>query len=106
MDSYLNLLNGKRVGLVVNHSLKLDQIHLVDTLLDKEIQIVKIFAPEHGFRGEIEAGGTIENQIDFKTGLPIVSIYGKKSKPSTEDLKNVDCILFDIQDVGLVFLRI
>ncbi|MFZ1299257.1 MAG: DUF1343 domain-containing protein [Saprospiraceae bacterium] len=103
MDSYLNLLDGKRVGLVVNQSSKLGQVHLVDTLLAKKIQIVKIFAPEHGFRGDVEAGGAIENQFDLKTGLPIVSIYGKKSKPSSEDLKDVDCLLFDIQDVGVRF---
>lgn len=103
MNEYLNLLQGKRVALIVNQSSMLGQTHLVDTLLDKNIQIVKIFAPEHGFRGEVEAGGAIENQIDPITGIPIVSIYGKKSKPSLEDLKDIDNILFDIQDVGVRF---
>lgn len=103
MNEYLNLIHGKRVALIVNQSSILNQTHLVDTLLGKNIQIVKIFAPEHGFRGEVEAGGTIENQIDPKTKIPIVSIYGKKSKPSAEDLKDIDCILFDIQDVGVRF---
>lgn len=102
-NSYLTLLEGKRVALIVNHSSLVGSVHLVDTLLKKSIKIVKIFAPEHGFRGDVEAGAAIDNQVDLKTRIPIISIYGKKSKPSSEDLKNVDCILFDIQDVGVRF---
>jgi len=103
LNSYIPFLKGKRVALIVNQSSLVGRNHLVDTLLDKSIEIVKIFAPEHGFRGDVEAGGTVENQFDAKTGIPIISIYGKKSKPSAEDLKNVDYVLFDIQDVGVRF---
>ena len=75
----------------------------MDTLLALKIEVVKVFAPEHGFRGTADAGALVENDIDKATGLPIVSLYGKNKKPSKEQLQDVDVILFDIQDVGARF---
>ena len=76
---------------------------MVDSLLSKNINITKIFAPEHGFRGDHDAGAHVKNAIDSKTGIPLISIYGKNKKPSAEALSNVDVIVFDIQDVGVRF---
>lgn len=101
--TYLPLLQDKKVGLVVNQTSTIGSRHLVDTLLSLGIQITKIFAPEHGFRGDLHDGATIYDNIDQATGLPIISIYGKVKKPSTEQLKDVDILLFDIQDVGARF---
>ena len=100
---YLPLLKNKRVALVVNQSSILNGVHLSDTLLDLGVNVVKIFAPEHGFRGKADAGKIIDNTIDSKTGLPIVSLYGKKEKPNKEDLSNIEIVIFDIQDVGVRF---
>lgn len=103
LDLYLPLLKEKKVGLVVNQtSISQDQ-HLVDLLLSKGVQISKIFALEHGFRGNQDAGAIIKSGRDVKTGLPIHSLYGKQKKPSPESLANVDIIVFDIQDVGVRF---
>lgn len=103
LDLYLPLLKEKKVGLVVNQtSISQDQ-HLVDLLLSKGVQISKIFALEHGFRGNQDAGAIIKSGRDVKTGLPIHSLYGKQKKPSSESLTNVDIIVFDIQDVGVRF---
>src|SRR5690606_11381643 len=77
--------------------------HLVDTLLSLNIKIQKIFSPEHGFRGDADAGEKVNNQTDTKTGLPIVSLYGNNKKPSKESLSDVDIVIFDIQDVGVRF---
>ncbi len=99
---YLPLLAGKRVGLVVNHTtLFSDGTHLADSLLALGVNIKTIFAPEHGFRGVADAGATIKDGKDAKTGLPIVSLYGKNKKPSPEQLRDIDIMLFDIQDVGV-----
>ncbi len=76
---------------------------MVDSLLKLNVQVKKVFAPEHGFRGNLDAGEKIINSIDEKTGIPIVSLYGKKRKPSFEDLEEIDVIIFDIQDVGARF---
>ena len=103
LESYLPLLKGKRVALVVNHSSLVGNHHLVDTLLKHNIHVKKIFAPEHGFRGNADAGAHIKNSRDRKTGLPIISLYGKHQKPTEEDLLGIDIILFDIQDVGVRF---
>ena len=103
MDQYLHLLEGKKVAVVGNQTSTIDQSHLVDTLLALKIEVVKVFAPEHGFRGTADAGALVENDIDKATGLPIVSLYGKNKKPSKEQLQDVDVILFDIQDVGARF---
>ena len=102
-SAYLSLLKNKKVGLVVNQTSTIRSRHLVDTLLSLGIQIIKIFAPEHGFRGDSHNGATIYDNIDQSTGLPIISIYGKVKKPSPEQLKNLDIIVFDIQDVGARF---
>ena len=102
-EKYLKKIRGKRVGLIVNQTSMVDSVHLVDTLLQLGIDIQKIFAPEHGFRGNASAGATIQNSKDIKTGLPIISLYGKNKKPTKEMLKNIDILLFDIQDVGVRF---
>ncbi len=104
LDAYLPLLSGKRVGLVVNHTTIFpDGTHLADTLLQLGISVKTIFAPEHGFRGEADAGATILNGVDTRTGLPILSLYGKNKKPSPEQMSNLDVLIFDIQDVGVRF---
>lgn len=102
-EEYLSMLKNKRVGLVVNHTSMVGENHLVDFLLKKDIKVKKIFAPEHGFRGEASAGAEIEDGIDKKTGVPVFSLYGKTRKPTKEHLKNLDVIVFDIQDVGCRF---
>ncbi len=100
---YLPQLKNKRVGLVVNQTSIIGQTHLVDALLAKSINITKIFAPEHGFRGDHDAGAHVKNAVDSKTGIPLISIYGKNKKPSRAALDDVDVIIFDIQDVGVRF---
>ncbi|CAA6818331.1 MAG: alternate gene name: yzbB [uncultured Sulfurovum sp.] len=102
-SEYLPLLQGKNVALVVNQSSVVYGEHLVDALVRQNINVKKIFAPEHGFRGTADAGAYIKNGVDRATGLPIVSLYGKNKKPSRNDLKNIDVLLFDIQDVGVRF---
>ena len=102
-SKYLPLLKGKNVAMVVNHSSLAQGEHLVDKLLRKGVKISKIFAPEHGFRGNADAGEQIQSGKDRATGLPIVSLYGKHKKPTDADLHGVDIILFDIQDVGVRF---
>lgn len=100
---YLSLLKNKKVGLVVNHTSMVGEIHLVDFLLSKGIRVEKIFAPEHGFRGDASAGEKIEDGVDKKTGIPVFSLYGKTRKPTKEHLKNLDVVVFDVQDVGCRF---
>ena len=100
---YIKILGDKRIALVVNQTSLIQQTHIVDSLLSLNIKIMKIFSPEHGFRGKEDAGAKIEDEIDLKTGIPIVSLYGKNKKPSKEQLSDVDIILFDIQDVGARF---
>ncbi|MCF6206733.1 MAG: DUF1343 domain-containing protein [Sulfurovum sp.] len=102
-DNYIPLLKNKRVALVVNQSSLIKNKHLVDFLLEKGIKIQKIFAPEHGFRGNIDRGKHINNEIDEKTGLPIVSMYGKNRRPTDEQMADVDIMIFDIQDAGARF---
>lgn len=103
IQEYLPLLKDKRVALVVNHTSQINGTHLVDTLLALNINIRQIFAPEHGFRGEAGAGEVIRNSVDSKTGLPIISLYGKNKKPQPDQLENIDMLVFDIQDVGARF---
>ncbi|MBC8111390.1 MAG: DUF1343 domain-containing protein [Verrucomicrobia bacterium] len=103
LDLYLPDLQGKRVGMVVNHTSLVGKTHLVDTLLKYQIQLKKIFAPEHGFRGEADAGEKIINSTDPKTGIPLVSLYGKNKKPSAEQLADIEVVIFDMQDVGTRF---
>lgn len=100
---YYELLKGKSVSLVVNQTSLIGNKHLVDSLLGLNVKIKTIFAPEHGFRGKADAGEIIKDGIDIKTGLPLVSLYGKKKKPIKEDLEGVDIMVFDIQDVGARF---
>lgn len=102
-ELYLSLLKGKNVALVVNHTSTVNQEHLVDFLLKEKINIKKIFAPEHGFRGEASAGDVIENEIDKKTGLPLLSLHGSSKKPTAQQLADIDYLVFDIQDVGVRF---
>ncbi len=100
---FVPMLQHKKVACVVNQTSMTRGSHLVDTLLKLEVELVKVFAPEHGFRGKADAGQEIDDGIDGKTGLPIVSLYGEKKKPSSADLAGIEAIVFDIQDVGARF---
>ena len=100
---YLPILQQKNVGLVVNQTSTVGQIHLVDTLRALGIQIQKVFSPEHGFRGTADAGEKLTDSVDPQTGIPLISLYGKKRKPSVDDLADLDLVIFDIQDVGARF---
>lgn len=105
-ELYLPLLQGKRIGLVGNQTSILPQSnnkHVVDFLLENGIQVKKVFVPEHGFRGTADAGEKVDNSMDTKTGLPIVSLYGNNKKPSAEQIKDLDIVIFDLQDVGTRF---
>jgi uncharacterized protein YbbC (DUF1343 family) len=103
MDLLLPRLKGKNVGLVVNNTALVDKTHLADTLLSRGILVKKIFGPEHGFRGDAADGEHVTDAVDAKTGVPVVSLYGKNSKPTAEQLQGLDIIIFDIQDVGARF---
>ena len=105
MDVVTRLLKDKQVGLVVNQTsiLEKQQKHLLDALLEEGINIKKVFAPEHGFRGTADAGAEIKDSRDVKTGVPIISLYGKNKKPTAEQLAGLDVVVFDIQDVGVRF---
>jgi uncharacterized protein YbbC (DUF1343 family) len=101
---YLPLLQGKKVGVVSNQtSILQEQQHLVDFLLENDIDVVKVFVPEHGFRGTADAGEKVASGTDAKTGLPIVSLYGNNKKPTAAQLADLDLLLFDLQDVGVRF---
>ncbi len=100
---YLSLLDGKRIAVVANQTSVIGKVTLVDSLRSLGVKIVKIFGPEHGFRGTASAGAVVADSIDARTGIPEISLYGKKSKPSKEDLSDVDLVIFDIQDVGARF---
>lgn len=103
MESYLPLIKGKSVAIFANQTSMVKNTHLVDTLLKSGIRIVKIFGPEHGFRGDADAGEKVETQKDKLTGIDIISLYGSHNKPTREDLEDVDVMIFDIQDVGARF---
>lgn len=102
-QAYVPELKGKRVGLVVNQTSEINGQHLVDFLLEKGVVVRKIFAPEHGFRGDHDAGAHVKSTVDAKTGIDVVSIYGSNKKPNPEALADLDVIIFDIQDVGVRF---
>ena len=113
-EAYLPLLKGQRVGIVANQTSVLFKVltdnasgnnytHLVDSLVRLNIDVKKVFAPEHGFRGKADAGEVVKDGFDTKTGLPIVSLYGSNKKPSVAQLKDLDIVIFDIQDVGARF---
>ncbi len=106
--SYLPLLKGKKTAIVANPTSVIFKpngtyTHLVDSLLSLEVDIQKVFAPEHGFRGEADAGEAVHDEVDTKTGIPLISLHGKSKKPSDAQLQNIDMVLFDIQDVGVRF---
>jgi uncharacterized protein YbbC (DUF1343 family) len=103
IKEYLPLLEGKRIGLIINQTSRINDQLLLDTLLTYHVQVTKIFAPEHGFRGQSDAGANVNNMVDSATGIPIVSLYGKNNKPTSEQLKDVDIIVYDLQDVGARF---
>jgi uncharacterized protein YbbC (DUF1343 family) len=102
-ETYIPQLIGKRLALVVNQTSTIGSAHLVDSLQSRGLDLKKIFAPEHGFRGAADAGATIADGKDVRSGLPIKSLYGKNKKPSVTDLADIDVIIFDIQDVGARF---
>lgn len=103
VDAYLPLIENKKVGLLVNHTSMVGEVHLLDTLIAMDVEVVKIYAPEHGFRGDADAGEHIDNSVDAKTGVPVISVYGDHRKPTPEDLENIDVVIFDSQDVGARF---
>ncbi|PSR04769.1 MAG: DUF1343 domain-containing protein [Bacteroidetes bacterium SW_11_45_7] len=103
LSNYIDKLKDKKVGMVVNQTSEIDGAHLVDTLLDWQVDVETIFAPEHGFRGTADAGESVESGKDKKTGLPIVSLYGANKKASKEDIQGLELMVFDIQDVGARF---
>ncbi len=104
LELYLSELEGKNVGVIANQtSIFNDNTHLVDTLLSHGVAVIKIFTPEHGFRGTADEGASINNSVDEKTQLPIISLYGNNKKPNESQLQNVDLLIFDLQDVGTRF---
>ncbi|MBK6265188.1 DUF1343 domain-containing protein [Marivirga sp. S37H4] len=103
INDYLPLLKDKRVGLVVNQTSIVGSVHLVDTLKSLGVAIKTVFAPEHGFRGDADAGASVESGFDTKTKLPIISLYGTNKKMLPQQLENIDVVIFDIQDVGTRF---
>lgn len=103
LQVYLPMLKGKAVAVFANQTSVVGNTHLVDTLLKSGVNVVKIFGPEHGFRGDADAGEHVGNVIDKKTGIPVISLYGDHKKPTADDFKGVDITIFDIQDVGARF---
>ncbi|MCE7055530.1 DUF1343 domain-containing protein [Algoriphagus sp. AGSA1] len=105
-ELYLKQLQGKNVGIVANQTSILthsNNKHVVDFLLEKGIKVKKVFVPEHGFRGQADAGEKVDNTVDSKTGLPIISLYGNNKKPKPEQIADLDILVFDLQDVGVRF---
>ena len=102
-NSYLPLLKGKKIALVANQASRIATVHLVDSLLALKIDLVRVFAPEHGFRGLADNGEKVADEIDLQTGIPIISLYGKNRKPQPKMLENIDLVVFDLQDVGTRF---
>ena len=103
LDNYLSKIKNKNLALLVNQTSMVGEEHLVDVLLKNEVAIKKIFAPEHGFRGQADAGEKVKDGKDAKTGIPLFSLYGKNKKPTPEHLSGIDMVVFDIQDVGARF---
>ena len=103
IDAYIPSLKNKKVGLTVNHTAMVGDEHLLDVLLKNGVEVVRIYVPEHGFRGTAGAGETVNNSKDEQTGIPIISLYGNNKKPTAEQLTPIDCMIFDIQDVGVRF---
>lgn len=104
IDDWVIALKDLKVGVLVNTtSILNDRTHLVDALLERGVEVKKIFAPEHGFRASADAGEKVEDSVDSETGIPIISLYGNHQKPTERDLEGIDLVIFDIQDVGLRF---
>ena len=103
IEQIINLTNEKRIAIVGNQTSMVNNTHLVDTLISLNQNIITVFSPEHGFRGTGDAGAKIENEVDIKTGIPIISLYGKNKKPKKKNLVDIEIIVFDIQDVGARF---
>lgn len=103
LELYLNKLENKKVGVIGNQTSIFNNTHIIDTLLSEDVNIVKIFTPEHGFRGTADEGALINNSVDEKTKLPIISLYGNNKKPNEAQLKDIDILIFDLQDVGTRF---
>jgi len=102
-EVYFRWLKNKNVAVVANQTSLIQKTHLVDSLLNAGIKVKKIFCPEHGFRGEAQEGEKVNNSKDKRTGLPLISLYGKHKKPSSDDLEDIDAVVFDLQDVGTRF---
>ena len=100
---YMPMLKGKKIAVFANQTSVVKGVHLVDTLINSGIKVIKIFGPEHGFRGTADAGEHVNSNMDKKTGLPVISLYGDHKKPTADDLKDIDAVVFDIQDVGVRF---
>jgi uncharacterized protein YbbC (DUF1343 family) len=103
VEKYLPYLKGKRVGMLANQTTVIGQLHLVDYLQKQKVNLVTIFGPEHGFRGNASNGARVDDEVDSATGIPIVSLYGAKRKPAKKDMDRIDVMVFDIQDVGCRF---
>lgn len=103
MEQLLPMLKDKQISLVVNHTSRVNGVHLLDTLYNSGVHIVQIFAPEHGFRGDADAGETVRNGKDTRTHVPIISLYGTQKKPQPAQLSQTDIVIFDMQDVGARF---
>lgn len=102
-EKYIPYLKGKRVAILANQTSIIGKTHLVDSLKKLGVNIVKVFGPEHGFRGKASAGDNVSDEIDAATGIPIISLYGAKNKPTKTDLADVDLMIYDLQDVGVRF---
>jgi uncharacterized protein YbbC (DUF1343 family) len=103
VDKYVPYLKGKRVAILANPTTIVGKTHLVDTLRSLGVNVIKVFGPEHGFRGRASAGVQVADETDPETGIPVISLYGKKNKPTKEDLADVDILIYDLQDVGVRF---
>ena len=103
IEFYFPLLEEKRIGIVANQTSLVGNAHLVDTLFISGFEVLKVFGPEHGFRGNASDGEKVDDGRDPKTGLPVISLYGSHRKPTADDLKGLDLVIFDIQDVGTRF---
>lgn len=103
MEQLLPMLKDKQISLVVNHTSLVNGVHLLDTLYNSGIHIVQVFTPEHGFRGDADAGEIVRNGRDIRTHVPIISLYGTQKKPQPAQLSQTDIVIFDMQDVGARF---
>ncbi len=102
-DEYKHLIEGKSVAVVANQTSMAGDMHLVDFLVSKDVDLRFIFAPEHGFRNLADAGEVVSDGVDVKTGIPVINLYGSHLRATPEDLKDLDVVLFDVQDVGVRF---